>query len=134
VPESSDADTAEAISSAESALRDWSRLPAIERDKSFRQIAEKIRHNVEPLARIITEERGKILRLARVDIASTADYLDYMAEWVRRIKGEILQSDRSGETVFLFRQPVGVGGMVRQTLEPPLKTEWLKPRGGGKNS
>jgi lactaldehyde dehydrogenase/glycolaldehyde dehydrogenase len=108
VPESSDSDTAEAISSAESALRDWSRLPAIERANFLRQIAEKVRHNVEPLARTITEEQGKILSLARVEVAFTADYIDYMAEWARRIEGEILESDRPGETIFLFRQPIGV--------------------------
>ncbi len=112
VPESSEADTAQAISSAESALRDWSRLPAIERAGFLRQIAEKIRQNAEPLARIITEEQGKILSLARVEVAFTADYIDYMAEWARRIEGEILESDRPGETIFLFRQPIGVVGGI----------------------
>ncbi len=112
VPESSEADIARAISSAESALRDWSRLPAIERAGFLRQIAEKIRQNAEPLARIITEEQGKILSLARVEVAFTADYIDYMAEWARRIEGEILESDRPGETIFLFRQPIGVVGGI----------------------
>ena len=68
---------------------------------------------MEPLARVITEEQGKILDLARVEVAFTADYFDYMAEWARRIEGEILQSDRPGETIFLFRQPIGViGGLL----------------------
>lgn len=31
-----------------------------------------------------------------------------MAEWARRIEGEIVQSDRAGETILLFRQPLGV--------------------------
>ena len=64
------------------------------------------------LARTITEEQGKILPLARVEVAFTADYLDYMAEWARRIEGEILESDRPGETIFLFRQPIGVVGGI----------------------
>ena len=68
--------------------------------------------NAEPLARVITEEQGKLLGLARVEVAFTADYLDYMAEWARRIEGEILESDRPGETIFLFRQPIGVIGGI----------------------
>ena len=64
------------------------------------------------IARVITEEQGKILDLARVEVAFTADYLDYMAEWARRIEGEILESDRPGETIFLFRQPIGVIGGI----------------------
>jgi len=31
-----------------------------------------------------------------------------MAEWARRIEGEILESDRPGETILFFRQPIGV--------------------------
>ena len=53
-----------------------------------------------------------MLDLARVEVAFTADYLDYMAEWARRIEGEILDSDRPGETIFLFRQPIGVIGGI----------------------
>ena len=39
---------------------------------------------------------------------ATNAFLDYMAEWARRIEGEILNSDRPGETILLFRQPIGV--------------------------
>jgi lactaldehyde dehydrogenase/glycolaldehyde dehydrogenase len=74
----------------------------------LRAIAARIREHVEPLARLITEEQGKTLGLARVEVAFTADYMDYMAEWARRIEGEILESDRPGETILLFRQPIGV--------------------------
>ena len=80
--------------------------------RALRAIAAKIRENGKPLARIISEEQGKILGLARVEAAFTADYLDYMAEWARRIEGEILESDRPGETIFLFRQPIGVIGGI----------------------
>jgi len=97
-----------AVAAAEAAQREWARRPAVERGAALRAIAAKIRENVEPLARVITEEQGKVLNLARVEVAFTADYLDYMAEWARRIEGEILESDRRGETIFLFRQPIGV--------------------------
>ena len=63
--------------------------PAIERAKALRAIAAKIREHVEPLARVIAEEQGKLLGLARVEVVFTADYMDYMAEWARRIEGEI---------------------------------------------
>ncbi len=112
VPESSGADVEAALSAAETAQRDWAKRPAVERAKALRAIAEKIRGNVEPLARVITEEQGKTLGLARVEVSFTADYLDYMAEWARRIEGEILESDRPGETIFLFRQPIGVIGGI----------------------
>jgi lactaldehyde dehydrogenase/glycolaldehyde dehydrogenase len=112
VPDSSVADVEMAVASAEKAQKEWCRRPAVQRGAALRAIAAKIRENVEMLARTITEEQGKILPLARVEVAFTADYLDYMAEWGRRIEGEILESDRPGETIFLFRQPIGVVGGI----------------------
>ena len=79
---------------------------------ALRAIAAKIREKWNRSPATITEEQGKILDLARVEVAFTADYLDYMAEWARRIEGEILESDRPGETIFLFRQPIGVIGGI----------------------
>jgi lactaldehyde dehydrogenase/glycolaldehyde dehydrogenase len=112
VPDSSPADVEAAVAAAEAAQRDWARRPAIERARALRPIAAKIRERIEPLARIITEEQGKTLDLARTEVTFTADYIDYMAEWARRIEGEILESDRPGETIFLFRQPIGVIGGI----------------------
>ena len=112
VPDSSQADVDAAVAAAEAAQNEWARRPAVERGKVLRAIAAKILENVEPLARIITEEQGKILDLARIEVAFTAEYLCYMAEWARRIEGEILESDRPGETIFLFRQPIGVVGGI----------------------
>ena len=112
VPDSTPADVEEAISAASAAQKSWARRPAVERAQALRAIAAKIRENVEPLARLITEEQGKTLGLARVEVAFTADYMDYMAEWARRIEGEILESDRPGETILLFRQAIGVIGGI----------------------
>jgi lactaldehyde dehydrogenase/glycolaldehyde dehydrogenase len=112
VPDSTAADVEAAVASAAAAQREWARRPAIDRAKALRTIAAKIRGRVEEIARVITEEQGKILPLARIEVAFTADYFDYMAEWARRIEGEILESDRAGETIFLFRQPIGVIGGI----------------------
>ncbi len=112
VPESSGADVEEAVAAAGRAQAEWGKRPAVERAKALRGVAARIRENAEAIARVITEEQGKVLGLARVEVGFTADYIDYMAEWARRIEGEILESDRPGETIFLFRQPVGVIGGI----------------------
>jgi lactaldehyde dehydrogenase/glycolaldehyde dehydrogenase len=112
VPDSTQHDVDRALDAALKAQPAWSKQPASARGKVLRTIAAKIRERVEPLARVITEEQGKTLGLARVEVEFTADYLDYMAEWGRRIEGEIIESDRPGETILLFRQPIGVIGGI----------------------
>ena len=108
VPESETGEVERAIAAARSAQKAWAAKPAVERGAHLRKIANKIRENADALARVITLEQGKVLSLARVEVDFTADYLDYMAEWARRIEGEIITSDRPGENIFLFRKPVGV--------------------------
>ncbi|HEY1159830.1 MAG TPA: aldehyde dehydrogenase, partial [Terracidiphilus sp.] len=83
-------------------------LPAIRRAAHLREIAGLLRANRESLARVITEEQGKILSLAQVEVDFSADYLDYMAEFARRYEGEIIPSDRPGENILLYKAPIGV--------------------------
>lgn len=102
----------DAVSAARKAQVGWARRTPIERAGYLRQIAAKVRQHAETIARIISGEQGKILSLARTEANFTADYLDYMAEWARRLEGEIITSDRAGENIFLFRQPIGVVGGI----------------------
>ena len=98
----------DAISAARMAQKAWAARPAIERAHYLRRLATLVREHAPALARTITEEQGKIRSLAEVEVHFTADYLDYMAEWARRLEGEIISSDRAGEQIFLLRKPLGV--------------------------
>lgn len=121
IPDTTAEGVAEAVATANSAQRAWEKLPPIQRAGYLRQISAKIRANAEEIARVISEEQGKVLPLARVEAAFTADYIDYMAEWARRIEGEILPSDRPGENIFLFRQPVGVVAGILPWMETAVR-------------
>jgi len=108
IPDSG-ADVAQAaIDGATNAQLAWAAKPAIERAAMLREIATKIREHAADLAETITREQGKVLPLAEVEVAFTADYLDYMAEWARRIEGEVITSDRAREKIFMMRKPLGV--------------------------
>ncbi len=121
-----------AVEAAKGSQRAWEALPAIERAGYLRKIAAKIRENVPEIAKTIVEEQGKVMGLAEVEVGFTADYMDYMAEWARRIEGEIITSDRPGENIFLFRQAIGVIGgilpwnfpffLIARKLAPALVT------------
>lgn len=108
IPEASNEQVERAIAAARKAQKCWAAKPAIERAGYLRRVAEKVRANAPRLAQIITREGGKVPALAEVEVNFTADYLDYMAEWARRLEGEVLTSDRIGEHIFLLRKPLGV--------------------------
>lgn len=108
VPESDESDVVSALRSAKAAQPMWERRPAQERARYLHAIATEIRGSAKQLSLIIAEEQGKTIGLAETETLFTADYLDYMAEWARRIEGEILPSDRPGEMMLLFQRPMGV--------------------------
>lgn len=108
VPKGSIKDVDTAIEFADIAQKEWEKLPAIERGSVLRKIATKIREREPEITQTIVNEGGKTFDLAKVEVLFTADYLDYMAEWARRYEGEIIQSDRKGENILLFKRPHGV--------------------------
>ena len=108
IPDGRAEDARQAIEAAESAQPGWEALPAIERAGWLRKIAAGIRDNASEISALIVAEGGKIQQLADVEVSFTADYIDYMAEWARRYEGEILQSDRPNENIFVFKRALGV--------------------------
>ncbi|WP_108822396.1 aldehyde dehydrogenase [Dysgonomonas sp. Marseille-P4361] len=107
-PEGTIEDTKAAIDAAEKAQDQWSKLPAVERASYLIKIAAGIRKREQELTDIIIKEGGKTYGLANTEVNFTADYLEYMAGWARRYEGEIIQSDRPHENIFLFKKPIGV--------------------------
>lgn len=108
IPDGNEEDARKAIDAAERAQPEWEALPAIERAGWLRKISAGIRERASEISALIVEEGGKIQQLADLEVAFTADYIDYMAEWARRYEGEILQSDRPGESILLFKRALGV--------------------------
>lgn len=121
-----------AVAAAKAAQGAWEKRPAIERAACLRQLAQALRGDAERLARVILLEQGKVLPLAQMEVMLAAEYLDYMAEWARRIEGEIVSSDRPNENIFIFRRPLGVVAgilpwnfpffMIARKLAPALVT------------
>jgi lactaldehyde dehydrogenase/glycolaldehyde dehydrogenase len=108
VPDSSSETVDQAMDAARRAQPAWEKLPAIARAGYLKAISRKLRESRETLAQTITREQGKVLPLARIEVDFTAEYIDYMADWARKMEGEIVTSDRPGENIFLFRRPLGV--------------------------
>ncbi len=107
-PKGGKADVDRAVAAARDAQTAWERLPAVERGAYLRKIAQGIRERTDELTDTIVAEGGKTKDLARIEVMFTADYLDYQAEWARRYEGEIVQSDRPGENILVFKRALGV--------------------------
>lgn len=112
VPAASEEETAAAVEAAKAAQPAWAALTNTERAGYLRKIAALLRERADELAEMLVVEQGKTRGLATVEANFTADYLDYMAEWARRIEDEVIPSDRAGEMILLTRRPIGVVGGI----------------------
>jgi lactaldehyde dehydrogenase/glycolaldehyde dehydrogenase len=112
VPKATAQDVEDAVDAAARAEVQWKRTPAITRAGYVREIASLVRENADFLAKIIMEEQGKTWNLAHIETSFSADYMDYMAEFARRIEGEVIESDDPNENIFLKKEPIGVAAGI----------------------
>ena len=107
-PEGTVEDVNEALDAAYNAQKEWAARPAIERAQYLQKIADGIRRHNDEFVDIIMREQGKTRGWAQTEVGVTADYFDYMATFARHIEGEVIPSDRKGETIILTKRPIGV--------------------------
>ena len=108
IPKGAIEDATKALDAAKESQHAWKSLTAIERAGYLNKMATIIRENRVFLAKTLAAEQAKVMALAQVEIDVTADYFDYNAGWARRIEGEIIQSDRKKEMIYLQKMPIGV--------------------------
>ena len=66
----------------------------------------------EDLARLMTAEQGKPLRMARNEVGYAADFLLWFAEEAKRVYGATIPSARADQRFLTMYQPVGVAAAI----------------------
>lgn len=112
VPSATESEVDEAMQAARDAYKDWMLTPAPDRGDLMRDVAEVMENNVDEIAELIVREQGKPMEQARGEVLSSVDMAEYMAEWDRRIEGDIVPGDFDREKLSLERRPHGVIGAI----------------------
>lgn len=97
-----------ALKAAERAQQTWKKIPARQRAALLYELADEIKANTEYLAELLVKEQGKLLKVARMEVAVTASFLEYASEGARRIEGDIIPSDNPNEQIWIQKIPRGV--------------------------
>ncbi len=116
VPEATKQQVDDAIESAQRAFKLTKFLPAHKRSLILENTSATIRKRKEELARTITLESGKPIKLARGEVDRATETFKFAAEEAKRLYGETIPMDAStkGENRvgFTFREPLGVIGAI----------------------
>ncbi|MFO0917059.1 MAG: aldehyde dehydrogenase family protein [Planctomycetaceae bacterium] len=112
VPRATAADVHDAVSGLANGTAVMRHLSANERSAILRATAENLRQHAEEFARTISQEEGKILAEARLEVSRAAETLDVSAEEAKRITGEMIPLDAApggaGKLGFTLRIPCGI--------------------------
>jgi len=106
------ADARAAVDAAARAFPAWKSMAAIERAKPLRRLAELMHRDVERLADLCSQECGKPLAEARVEVAYAASFLEWYAEEGKRVYGETIPASDPAKRLLVLRQPCGVAAAI----------------------
>lgn len=111
IGEVADASREDAIAAVESAARvqpTWAATSAYQRSEILYRAWQLMTARSEDLSRLMTEEQGKPLRAARIEVKYAADFLLWFAEEAKRVYGETIPAARADQRFIVAHQPVGV--------------------------
>ena len=107
-----EADTKKALKIAEAATKDAKASTLSQRCSWLLDVAKKLKENKEDIAQTITDEVGKPITFARVEVERCIETVTLSAEIMRTMHGETINTDAmaSGKKTISFfrREPVGV--------------------------
>ena len=112
VADGGQAEARAAIEAAHKAFPAWAGKTAFERSAILYKAHQIMLERRKDLARLMTIEQGKPLRMSTNEVGYAADFLLFYAEEAKRVYGDILPSGRSDQRFLVLRQPVGVVAAV----------------------
>ncbi len=107
LPHAKKAELDAALAAADKAFQSWKRVSAFERSKILRKAADLVRARTEDIAKVLTQEQGKVLIEARLEVQGAADIIDWFAEEGRRAYGRIIPARADGVRNLVIMEPVG---------------------------
>jgi len=113
-----------AVDAAENAFDKWSEMPAPKRGEILYKTGQLLQQNKEELAKIVTEEMGKVLMEARGDVQEAIDMTFYMAGEGRRLFGRTTTSELKDKFAMTIRRPIGIVGLITPWNFPIAIPSW----------
>jgi len=107
VAHASIADLDRALAAAQKGFEAWRNVSAHERAATMRRAAGLLRERANDIARLLTQEQGKPLAEARVEVLAGADIIEWFADEGRRVYGRIVPSRNLAAQQLVIKEPVG---------------------------
>jgi alpha-ketoglutaric semialdehyde dehydrogenase len=120
--ETSDVDAA--VSAATEAFKSWRLMPAPLRGELLFKIGDILKQRKEELARLLTQDMGKVIAEARGDVQEAIDMAYFMGGEGRRLLGYTAPVEMPNKFGMAVRDPAGVVGLITPWNFPIAVPSW----------
>ncbi|HXW04585.1 MAG TPA: betaine-aldehyde dehydrogenase [Vicinamibacterales bacterium] len=119
------ADVDAAVRAARAALTGpWGTMPARERGRFVRRLADRLLERVDEIARLETLHNGKPISESRhIEVPAAAECFEYYAGWADKVLGETIPV-KGNYLTYTLREPVGVVAAIVPWNFPLLLAAW----------
>jgi aldehyde dehydrogenase (NAD+) len=124
VAKSAAADVDAAVQAAKAAYKNWRLTPAPRRGEILYRVAQLLTERKEDLARLMTQEMGKVLAEARGDVQEAIDMAYFMGGEGRRMSGYTAPVEMPNKFGMALRDSVGVIGLITPWNFPIAVPSW----------
>ena len=107
VAHASKADLDRALAAAQKGFEAWRDVSAHERAATMRRAAALLRERAGDIARLLTQEQGKPLAEAKVEVLAGAGIIEWFADEGLRVYGRIVPSRNLAAQQLVLKEPVG---------------------------
>ena len=114
-----------AVAAAVAAQPAWAAVNPQRRARVMFRFKELVEANLDELARLLSEEHGKVIADARGDIQRGLEVIEFACGIPHLLKGEYTEGAGPGIDVYSMRQPLGVAAGITPFNFPAMIPMWM---------
>ena len=117
----------QAVQAATAAFPGWAATPPLTRARIMFKFLEMLARNHDALARLISEEHGKVFSDAQGEITRGVEVVEFACGIPHLLKGEFTEQVGRGIDSWSVRQPLGVCAGITPFNFPAMVPMWMFP-------
>ena len=114
-----------AVASAVAAQRAWAQVNPQRRARVLFEFKRLLERDMEPLARLLSSEHGKVIADSRGDLQRGLEVIEFACGIPHLLKGEYTHGAGPGIDVYSARQPLGVVAGITPFNFPAMIPMWM---------
>jgi malonate-semialdehyde dehydrogenase (acetylating) / methylmalonate-semialdehyde dehydrogenase len=127
VPLAEPSDVDAAVQAARKAFDSWRDVSLVRRSRIMFAFRDLVNRNLDRLARIVSEEHGKVLSDAKGEVIRGMEVVEFACGIPQVLKGEFSEQVSTDVDAYSLRQPLGVCAGITPFNFPVMVPMWMHP-------